>query len=85
MNPHLRGSLPFLDVNQCGPAGFVVCENGMVGSMTCSAACGGLCCTGFNACHSFTGTICKDNSCSGKLSCVAASSNIVKDGCKGEL
>ena len=82
----LRGGSPSLseeDLGQCGPEGFVVCTAGKSGGMTCSDACGGLCCTGPYACIAFTGKVCKDNSCSGVFACVGSNIDFVKDGCKG--
>ena len=53
-------------------------------STSCSDACGGDCCKGFNACLGFTGSLCKDGvSCTGKQSCTNSIIGLVKDGCQG--
>ena len=71
---------------QCS-TNIVDCVNGNVrgtANTTCAAACGSSCCIGVNACSNFTGKLCKDGSCTGKLACTYASIPSVTDSCKGD-
>ncbi len=75
---------------------FVDCDNGMKrgSNITCFEACGEKCCTSFyylwfglqNACHKFTGKVCKDGeSCNGYLACSNAVIPFVTNSCKGDF
>ena len=71
---------------QCS-TNIVDCLNGIVrgtANTSCAAACGSSCCIGFNACSNFTGKLCKDGSCTGKLACTYTSIPSVTDSCKGD-
>jgi hypothetical protein len=67
--------------------GVIDCVNGFVkgsrNSITCADACSGSCCVGWEACDEFTGSICKDQSCSGERACTSGSIKSVINSCQG--
>ena len=70
------------------PQGYVKCFNGFeVGSnpkRKCSEACGLKCCNGDQACDGFSGSVCKDGSCSGDAACYYAIIPDVVKSCIGD-
>ena len=86
--PHERNLDAIVDFDALCPQGYVDCVDGYVAgtseSELCSDRCGGLCCTGGNACYGFTGMVCMDGSCSGYSgSCYAANIGHVVKSCGG--
>ncbi len=69
--------------------GYVNCVGGWAqgddGSFfPCSSACDKSCCSGNEACTSFTGQVCKDGSCSSYRACKNANISFVVNSCIGE-
>lgn len=75
-------------------SGYVVCANGfavddvtgLVTGSTCAVACSGSsCCSGDRACSFFTGKVCKDGGCNGKMSCYKSRITSVVNSCTSEF